>query len=1019
MANKNNLTITINANNEQFKKRLAEAKLETEKLQKNFGKLTKASGIAFTAISAALTGTVLAFRGFQKDFTQVITLLDKSSFAAKDLKSGIAGLKQGVLELRAASGESFETLNKGLFDLISAGVPAEQAIQSLRSATELAAAGGTDVATAVDAITTSINAFGLEAEDATEISQKFFLAQKNGKTTVAELSNSLGVAASNANSFGVSLDEVLAATAATTLAGKSTSQALTGLNQVFANIAKPTADAAAEAERLGIQFDSAALRSKGLGGFLNDLVNAEGFTSASIEKLFGSVEAMGVAFALTGEQNKDFNSTLKQLQDEAKLAETFNKALAESNATVDKAFAKLGGSIQAVFVTLGSKFAPIVIKVAESLTNLAKTIQGSSDRTLTIIKNTTIFAAALAGLATVIGTVGLALIPLRNGLKALGVSFAFTGNAARLFWIAVSGPIGKIVTGIGLVVAATVSLSKAFAKSPEKDLKKITKELSKIEEKERGLQAVIETGSEKQSSRAQKRLTALALEKQKLEEIRNELSASISKDQVGALLEERKVKIQELQTEQGKLAEQVLAQDGAVSERAATRLTMIDEEIAKLRELNEVASQGGGGGSEGEAAPAEEGAQEEGDSGVEKARAASEEKVSIAAQETNLKIENARREAEVLREIKAGASEEEVAGLREKNALIAEEEAIKLQNELLNAEKKTEGLTEQRELEIEKQLELNELELENLVSQKKLLNEVKEEDRIADQEANALIREIEEEENIKFNEQEIKMLKAQMKGKKEITDKFLLDTVKKKRKVDAQFLKDEKALGTKVAKMQAFFRSEEGKAVSKGLNDLASLRNAESKKAQRVGKAAAIAEATINTFKSATAAFSAMAGIPIVGPILGAVAAAAAVAAGFVQIQNIKSTPISGAVKGGLVQGGVTGQDTEPFMLAKGESVIPANITPELFNTFEQLKELKSNGGLISSLAKATILQPALETTTVINEENIENVSKTIEDTQDELEPQQIMVDVEIQEDAADFITAQQRENEQLGIGIL
>jgi hypothetical protein len=52
------------------------------------------------------------------------------------------------------------------------------------------------------------------------------------------------------------------------------------------------------------------------------------------------------------------------------------------------------------------------------------------------------------------------------------------------------------------------------------------------------------------------------------------------------------------------------------------------------------------------------------------------------------------------------------------------------------------------------------------------------------------------------------------------------------------------------------------------------------------GKAAAIAATTIDTYMSATAAFKSLAGIPIVGPVLGGIAAAAAVVAG---LKNVKS----------------------------------------------------------------------------------------------------------------------------------
>lgn len=66
-----------------------------------------------------------------------------------------------------------------------------------------------------------------------------------------------------------------------------------------------------------------------------------------------------------------------------------------------------------------------------------------------------------------------------------------------------------------------------------------------------------------------------------------------------------------------------------------------------------------------------------------------------------------------------------------------------------------------------------------------------------------------------------------------------------------------------------------------------------------VGKAAAIAQTTISTFQGAQSAFASLAGIPIVGPALGAVAAAAAVAGGIAQVKNITAvkTPSFGGQK--------------------------------------------------------------------------------------------------------------------------
>lgn len=68
----------------------------------------------------------------------------------------------------------------------------------------------------------------------------------------------------------------------------------------------------------------------------------------------------------------------------------------------------------------------------------------------------------------------------------------------------------------------------------------------------------------------------------------------------------------------------------------------------------------------------------------------------------------------------------------------------------------------------------------------------------------------------------------------------------------------------------------------------------------RVYKAAAIAQAVIDTYQSAISAYKSMAGIPYVGPALGIVAAAAAIAAGTARVAVIRQ---QGFAEGGEIKG--------------------------------------------------------------------------------------------------------------------
>lgn len=98
-----------------------------------------------------------------------------------------------------------------------------------------------------------------------------------------------------------------------------------------------------------------------------------------------------------------------------------------------------------------------------------------------------------------------------------------------------------------------------------------------------------------------------------------------------------------------------------------------------------------------------------------------------------------------------------------------------------------------------------------------------------------------------------------------------------------------------------------------------------------VGKALAIAQTTIDTYQAATAAYKAMAGIPVVGPALGGIAAGVAVASGLANVKKITAVK-SGAQKvpgyrlGGKITDGVPINSTSgdnALILAKfGETML-------------------------------------------------------------------------------------------------
>ena len=83
----------------------------------------------------------------------------------------------------------------------------------------------------------------------------------------------------------------------------------------------------------------------------------------------------------------------------------------------------------------------------------------------------------------------------------------------------------------------------------------------------------------------------------------------------------------------------------------------------------------------------------------------------------------------------------------------------------------------------------------------------------------------------------------------------------------------------------------------------------------KAGKAFAVAQATIDTYKAANAAYASLAGIPVVGPGLGAAAAAAAVLAGVANVKKILEVPDDGK------------ETSSPSASASSQSIVRPNIS--------------------------------------------------------------------------------------------
>jgi len=478
------LIIRISAQARQFQDELKLIQKKTQALQDNLTTAAKVSGAAFVALTGVIGGTVQRASAFEKTFSNVITLLDKSSFSTKTLDKGIEDLKKDIISLSISSGDSFDVLNQGLFDLISAGVPAEQAIAALTASTKLATAGATDTATATKALTAAITAYGSEAGTADEIAQKFFTAQKFGVTTVGELAQEFNKIAGLSKTMGISFDEALAsATALTANGAKPTAQAFTEMKAVLNAVILAQSKLNTQSPEVQAALSLENIKRVGLNQALAETMKATGGNVVAIQKLLGSSEALSAVLSLTGAQAGTFKTILGGMNDEQTRAANFADALKTKQETLDKSMARLKQSFDAAAIVLGETFVPLIIKTAEIVGGFAKKFSELDKETIGTISTFVKFAFVLTGLTTGFLTGALAVLKFKNFILALNTAFGVGRVAATAFWGAATLGVSVLLAALPSIISLVKDLIGAFDFKTPKGLEEINSELDRLKEK--------------------------------------------------------------------------------------------------------------------------------------------------------------------------------------------------------------------------------------------------------------------------------------------------------------------------------------------------------------------------------------------------------------------------------------------------------------------------------------------------------------------------------------------------------
>lgn len=384
--------------------RTTELQAQTNGVLSAFGKVkgaVAAAAVALGGLSSVLSVSSREAGEFSNALGRISTIAESS-----EMDSLTTGLR--------ALGREFGNVGKqadGAYSLLSAGAKnAAEAMQVLRIANELAIGAVTEVDTAARGIQATLNAFGLGAERAREVSDKFFASAKAGATDVGELADSMGRIAPLAASTGVSLDQLLAAVASLTNGGQSTSEAITALTGVLSAVIKPSGEAATLARELGLEFNTAALRGRNLAGFLQDVAEKTGGSEERLAVLFGRIQGLQGVLALTGKQAGDFASSLKTVADSA--GNTAD-AMEKMRNTPEQVWASFSAAVADLKIELGLLVNSAILPLVQGLTSLVQEFNALEPVTKQ-------WALGLSAGGAVVGVFVSAITKLKGAMALLG-----------------------------------------------------------------------------------------------------------------------------------------------------------------------------------------------------------------------------------------------------------------------------------------------------------------------------------------------------------------------------------------------------------------------------------------------------------------------------------------------------------------------------------------------------------------------------------------------------------------------
>ena len=456
------------------------------------GRAMKAMAGVAAAAGVALAGkTVVDSVKTYVEFEDAVT---KAGSKFKDVDVTSAEYNQTLEKLQASAREvgaltKFSAVDSAnaLDKMAMAGLTSEQSMGMLMGTTNLAAAVGLDLTSAVDMATDAMGAFNLVSEDQDQISTNMNrIADVVAKTTnMANLDmnmwfESVKMGASTFTSLGGTIEEFSAYAGTLANAGIKGGMAGNALKNIMLNLSAPAKAGADALKELGISVFDASGRMKPITEIMKQFEKnlagvADDRKAALLNDIFGKeqISSFNVLLSAGSKNLAEFTKTLEnsggtaetiagaQMKSFAGMIEQLKSAWQDKQLSLGKAF-EVGGAKDALanLITYVQNFD--VSQIAAALTQIMQAIPG-------IVEGFVGFVQTLWNMRDVIGSLVIAwgvykgaviaalviekMMAFFSAIKAVQTATqGMSAAQAALNVVMNANPIGLIITGIAALI---------------------------------------------------------------------------------------------------------------------------------------------------------------------------------------------------------------------------------------------------------------------------------------------------------------------------------------------------------------------------------------------------------------------------------------------------------------------------------------------------------------------------------------------------------------------------------------